>query len=74
MALLRQTHREHRARLLKAGPLLLKPILQFNGVPATRLTWLHHAIAHEEYHRGQVALYARMLGLVPALTQLIEGG
>jgi uncharacterized damage-inducible protein DinB len=52
---------------------MLKDIIQFNGEPATRLTWLNHAIAHEEYHRGQLALYARMLGLVPALTKLIEG-
>jgi len=43
-------------------------------VPASRLTWLNHAIAHEEYHRGQLALYARLLGRVPALTRLIEGG
>ena len=52
---------------------LLQPIVQFNGEPASRLTWLHHAIAHEEYHRGQIALYARLLGHVPALTKLIDG-
>lgn len=52
---------------------MLQQIVQFNGVPATRLTWLNHAIAHEEYHRGQLALYARIMGRVPALTQLIEG-
>jgi uncharacterized damage-inducible protein DinB len=32
-----------------------------------------HGIAHEEYHRGQITLYARLLGEVPALTKLIEG-
>lgn len=53
---------------------LLRDIVQFNGEPATRLTWLNHAIAHEEYHRGQLALYARLMGRVPALTQLIQGG
>jgi uncharacterized damage-inducible protein DinB len=53
---------------------LMRDIIQFNGEPATRVTWLNHAIAHEEYHRGQLALYARLLGLVPALTRLIEGG
>ena len=52
---------------------MMKPIVQFNGEPASRLTWLNHAIAHEEYHRGQLALYARLLGRVPALTKLIEG-
>ncbi|MBI4519359.1 MAG: hypothetical protein HY701_00860, partial [Gemmatimonadetes bacterium] len=54
--------------------LLLQYIRQFNGVPATRLTWMHHGIGHEEYHRGQLALYARLMGRVPALTQLIQGG
>src|SRR5665213_2084857 len=28
---------------------------------------------HEDYHRGQLALYARLVGRVPALTQLIYG-
>ena len=72
--LLRTTQEENLARLRAAGPeRLLQPIVQFNGAPAARLIWLHHAIAHEEYHRGQLALYARLMGLVPALTQQIEG-
>jgi uncharacterized damage-inducible protein DinB len=74
VALLRDTHDECTSTLRRAGQArLLQPIVQFNGVPATRLTWLNHAIAHEEYHRGQLALYARLLGRVPALTQIIEG-
>jgi uncharacterized damage-inducible protein DinB len=74
LALLESTHKEDIAKLRDAGEAaMLKPIVQFNGEPATRLTWLNHAIAHEEYHRGQAALYARLLGHVPALTQLIEG-
>lgn len=74
LALLQVTHDESVARIRAAGEaLMVRPIVQFNGEPATRLTWLHHAIGHEEYHRGQIALYARLLGRVPALTQLIEG-
>jgi uncharacterized damage-inducible protein DinB len=74
MDLLRATHDENVARLRAAGEAaLMQPIVQFNGEPASRLTWLNHAIAHEEYHRGQVAIYARLLGHVPALTQLIDG-
>jgi uncharacterized damage-inducible protein DinB len=34
---------------------------------------MHHGIAHEEYHRGQLALYARLFGTTPALTQAIYG-
>lgn len=52
---------------------MLQLITQFNGKPATRLSWMHHGIAHEEYHRGQLCVYARQLGLVPALTKLIHG-
>jgi uncharacterized damage-inducible protein DinB len=61
--------------LQKAGELhILGPIRRFDGKFGTRLAWMNHAIAHEEYHRGQLALYARLLGRVPALTQLIQGG
>ena len=52
---------------------MLQTIRQFDGEPALRLTWMHHGIAHEEYHRGQIALYARLVGRVPALTKLIQG-
>jgi uncharacterized damage-inducible protein DinB len=72
---LRRTHREGERNIRGAGEVaMLQQIRQFNGVPATRLSWMHHGIAHEEYHRGQLALYARLLGQVPALTKLIRGG
>jgi uncharacterized damage-inducible protein DinB len=75
LAALKQTHTDGDARFRAAGEVaLLQQIRQFNGRPALRLTWMHHGIAHEEYHRGQLALYARLTGRVPALTQLIQGG
>lgn len=62
-------------RFRKAGELsLLQLIIRFDGLPGTRLAWWNHGIAHEEYHRGQLALYARLLGIEPALTRLIRGG
>ena len=74
ISLLRSTHEEAISAFRKTGQAgLLRDIVQFNGEPATRLTWLNHAIAHEEYHRGQLALYARLMGRVPALTKLIDG-
>jgi uncharacterized damage-inducible protein DinB len=61
-------------RIRDAGPEVMgRPITQFNGEPATRLIWFHHHIAHEDYHRGQLTLYARLTGHVPALTRLIRG-
>ena len=73
IAVLHRSFDQGIALLRAAGAdLMLQPIRQFNGVPAARLTWMHHGIAHEEYHRGQLALYARLLGVVPAITKLYE--
>jgi uncharacterized damage-inducible protein DinB len=72
---LRRNHCEGDTRLRRAGELqMLQLIRRFDGERGTRLAWMHHAIAHEEYHRGQLALYARLLGRVPALTKRIQGG
>lgn len=71
---LKRTHADGDQRIRAAGEIaMLQTIRQFNGQPATRLSWMHHGIAHEEYHRGQLALYARLVGRVPALTKLIQG-
>lgn len=75
IALMRATLEDGSAKIRKAGEAqMLKPIKQFNGEPAARLSWMSHGVAHEEYHRGQICLYERLLGLVPALTKLIHGG
>jgi uncharacterized damage-inducible protein DinB len=74
LALLRGSLETGIAKFREAGELrMLQLITQFNGEPATRLSWMSHGVAHEEYHRGQLCVYARQLGLVPALTQLIHG-
>jgi uncharacterized damage-inducible protein DinB len=72
---LRRTHRDGEKHVRQAGELhMLQLIQRFDGKRGTRLAWMNHGIAHEEYHRGQLALYARLLGRVPALTQRILGG
>ena len=72
---LRRTHREGEAKIRQAGELhMLQLIRRFDGEMGTRLAWMNHGIAHEEYHRGQLALYARLMGRVPALTKRIMGG
>jgi uncharacterized damage-inducible protein DinB len=71
---LRRSHHEGATQLAAAGEVqMLQLVRQFNGALATRLAWMHHGIAHEEYHRGQLAMYARLFGKTPALTMLIEG-
>jgi uncharacterized damage-inducible protein DinB len=63
-----------RSKFEEAGELaMLQSIRRFDGVRGTRLAWLYHMVDHESYHRGQLALYVRQLGRVPALTQAILG-
>ncbi|HMA39881.1 MAG TPA: DinB family protein [Gemmatimonadales bacterium] len=75
LRLLTSQIRDGERQFRKAGELsLLQLITRFDGLPGTRLAWWNHGIAHEEYHRGQVAVYARLMGIEPALTRLIRGG
>lgn len=63
------------AAFRKAGELhMLQFIERFDGAKGTRLAWFHHGIAQEMYHRGQLATYARLIGIEPALTKKIRGG
>ncbi len=48
-------------------------IKRFDGGTWKRVTYVFYAGAHEYYHCGQLATYARSLGLVPALTKRIHG-
>lgn len=73
LAALRTTLREGIDRFREAGEVhMLQTIERFDGERGTRLAWLNHGIAQEMYHRGQLAVYARLLGEVPALTKRIE--
>ena len=66
---------EAEARFRETGELgLLQLITRFDGEQGTRLAWLNHGIAQEMYHRGQLALYQRLMGIEPALTRRIREG
>jgi len=72
--LLRRQLRDGQKQFRAAGELhMLQMIERFDGERGTRLAWLHHGIAQEMYHRGQLATYARLLGIEPALTKRIRG-
>lgn len=72
--LLRSTHEDGDRRFREVGELfMLQYIHRFDGLPGTRLAWLNHGIAHEYYHGGQIALYARLMNVTPALTKQIRG-
>jgi len=75
VAAMKRTLKEGVRALREAGELhLLGLVRRFDGKMGSRFAWMQHGIAHEEYHRGQIAMSARMMGLKPALTKLIEGG
>jgi uncharacterized damage-inducible protein DinB len=67
--------RDAEKRFRKVGELAMWQFIErFDGRQGTKMQWLHHGIAQEMYHRGQLTTYARLLGLKPALTKRIEGG
>jgi len=74
LALLRSQLREGQKRFRDVGELhMLQPVVRFDGQKGTRLAWLFHGVDQEMYHRGQITVYARMLGIEPYLTKLIRG-
>jgi len=74
VAALKRTLKESVKAFRDAGEVhMLQTIVRFDGERGTRLGWMHHGIAQEEYHRGQLATYARLMGLTPALTKRIRG-
>ncbi|MCI0483909.1 MAG: DinB family protein [candidate division NC10 bacterium] len=73
--LLKSQFKEAEKKFLTAGELhMLQMIKRFDGERGTRLAWLYHGISHEEYHRGQLTVYERLMGIEPALTRKIRGG
>ena len=73
--LLRSTLKDGVQQFREAGELhMLGLITRFDGQKGTRLAWFHHGIAQEMYHRGQLTLYQRLMGIEPALTRQIRGG
>ena len=60
---------ENARRLREAADSLGEKTMPAFGGEQSRVAGLWFAAAHEMYHRGQAATYARSLGLVPAMTQ-----
>jgi len=73
LEILRTSFDEAEQKFLDAGELhMLQLIERFDGQPGTRLAWLQHGIAQEMYHRGQLVLYERLMGIEPVLTRRIR--
>ncbi len=67
--LLRASMDESGAKLLAASDEMKNTMKRFDGKEMTKLAFISFAIAHEMYHRGQLTVYERLLGIEPALTQ-----
>lgn len=75
LKLLKSQMQDAERKFRAAGELALFQFhTRFDGKQGTKYAWWHHGIAQEEYHRGQLATYQRLMGIVPALTKLIQGG
>lgn len=51
---------------------LLSDMIALSGEPVARVRMLYFASSHEFYHTGQLTVYARTLGIVPALTRQFQ--
>ncbi|MCB2205313.1 DinB family protein [bacterium] len=68
--LLVEQYRDAEERLSTLGELeMLQLVPRLDGGQQTRMSLLQEAIQHEMYHRGQMTVYIRLLGLEPALTR-----
>ena len=71
--LLRQTMADTALMLRSRGEALQTDQMRMFGADGSRTTGLEFAMGHEMYHRGQLATYARAIGLVPMMTQQLKG-
>jgi uncharacterized damage-inducible protein DinB len=56
-------------QLLGASDEMRNMMTRFDGKQMPKSAFMSFAIAHEMYHRGQLTVYERLLGIEPVLTQ-----
>jgi uncharacterized damage-inducible protein DinB len=65
-----QTAMDDCEQLLRANVDEMKNSMKrFDGKEMSKLGFMSFAMAHEMYHRGQLTVYVRLLGIEPMLTQ-----
>lgn len=69
LELLRGSMETSEASIRGCGDRLQERMRRFDGKEVSKFDFLNFAIAHEMYHRGQLTVYERLLGVEPALTQ-----
>ena len=69
LEMLRSSMETSEASIRGCGEGLQQNMRRFDGKEVTKTDFLTFAIAHEMYHRGQLTVYERLLGVEPALTR-----
>jgi uncharacterized damage-inducible protein DinB len=69
LELLRSSLEPAEAAIRGWGDGLQEKMRRFDGKEVTKFEVLNFGIAHEMYHRGQLTVFERLLGVEPALTQ-----
>ena len=72
LELLRSSMEMAEASIRGCGEGLQATMRRFDGKEVTKLDFLNFGVAHEMYHRGQLTVYERLLGVEPALTQYFK--
>jgi len=57
---------------LRASDQIDDSIIGLDGKPKRKAEFLNFVISHEMYHRGQLTVYERLLGIEPQLTQMLK--
>jgi uncharacterized damage-inducible protein DinB len=69
LELLRSSMETSEASIRGCGDGLKRTMQRFDRKEVSKADFLNFAIAHEMYHRGQLTVYERLLGVEPALTK-----
>lgn len=73
LELLRSSLEETKARVVSYGDANFEQSMtRFDGKQCTKVEMLNFTVAHEMYHRGQLTVYERLLGIEPALTRFFR--
>lgn len=72
LALLRSSMEKAEATIRANEETLGDSMKRFDGRLMDKLEFLRFAASHEMYHRGQLTVYERLLGIKPALTTKFE--
>jgi uncharacterized damage-inducible protein DinB len=69
LELLRSSMESAEESLRSHSDLLKETLIGLDGKPKAKLGVLNFIVGHEMYHRGQLTVYERLLGIEPQLTQ-----